>query len=87
MDVRKLTGMGEPQSAIRVRKSTRSMRQSTRCTAVVKTSRLPKFMSNIMIRDIGNQRSHWVVKGPQEAALSGTPVTTEMRENEVAVGD
>jgi len=85
MDVRSLTGMGEPQSAIRVRKSIKIHAPIDQVYRLWSNfENFPKFMSNIHeIRDIGNQRSHWVVKGPAGSRLEWNAVTTEMRENEV----
>lgn len=40
----------------------------------------PRFLSNVIdVRDLGNQRSHWVVKGPGGARFTWNAVLTEHR--------
>jgi uncharacterized membrane protein len=37
----------------------------------------PRFMSNVEVRDLGNRRSHWVVKGPAGSEFAWNAVLTE----------
>lgn len=85
MDMRSLTGVGEGQSAIRVRKSIKINAPIDQVYRLWSNfENFPQFMSNVQeVRDIGNQRSHWVVKGPAGSSLEWDAVTTDMRENEI----
>jgi uncharacterized membrane protein len=85
MDLKRLTGATDQDDAIRVRKSINIQAPVDEVYGLWSNfENFPRFMSNIeQIKDLGEGRSHWVVKGPAGAKVEFDAVMTENRPNEM----
>jgi uncharacterized membrane protein len=85
MNLKRMVGMGEDEGSIRVRKTININAPVEEVYDLWSNfENFPRFMSNIEdIKDMGNGRSHWVVKGPAGSKVEFDAVLTENRPNEV----
>jgi uncharacterized membrane protein len=85
LDLRSLTGAPTTGEAVNVRKSLNVNAPVEEVYQLWSNfENFPQFMSNIEeIRDMGNGRSHWVVKGPLGAKVEFDAVVTENIPNQV----
>jgi uncharacterized membrane protein len=85
MDLRSLTGAPGAGEAINVRKSINVNAPVDEVYGLWSNfEQFPRFMSNIEeIRDLGNGRSHWVVKGPVGSKVEFEAMVTQNVPNQV----
>lgn len=79
--VRRLTGLRAGHRAIDLQKSIEIMAPpETVFDAWANFRNFPYFMSHVLeVRDLGEQRSHWVVQGPMGARIEWTASLTEAK--------
>lgn len=85
LDLRRLAGMDDSGDAIRVRKSINIQAPVEEVYGIWSNfENFPRFMANVEeIKDLGDGRSHWVVKGPAGAKVEFDAVMTENKPNEL----
>jgi uncharacterized membrane protein len=85
LDMGRLTGMTQESDAIRIRKGLTINAPVDQVYSLWSNfENFPKFMANIeSIKNLGNGRSHWVVKGPAGTKVEFDAHTTENRPNEM----
>lgn len=85
LDFGRLTGMTEESDAVRIRKTININAPVDQVYSLWSNfENFKQFMSNIEeIKDLGNGKSHWVVKGPAGSKVEFDAMTTENRPNEM----
>jgi uncharacterized membrane protein len=85
LDMGRMTGMTEHGDAIRIRKGlTINAPVDQVYNLWSNFENFPKFMANIeSIKDLGNGRSHWVVKGPAGSRIEFDAQMVENKPNEM----
>lgn len=85
MDFKRLVGTTDQDDAIRVRKSVNIQAPVDEVYGLWSNfENFPRFMANVeQIQNLGDNRSHWVVKGPAGAKVEFDAVMTENRPNEL----
>lgn len=85
LDLRRMAGMRAAGDAVRVRKTINIQAPVDEVYELWSNfENFPRFMSNIeQIQDLGDGRSHWVVKGPAGSKVEFDAVMTENKRNEM----
>ena len=83
--IKRMMGMTDSADAVRVRKAINIDAPVDQVYGLWSNfENFPKFMANIeQIKDMGNGRSHWVVKGPAGTKVEFDAVVTENKPNEL----
>jgi uncharacterized membrane protein len=85
MEVGRLVGMSGREQGIDIQKAINVNAPVTRVFEFWSNfTNFPRFMSHVEeVRDLGNGRSHWVVKGPAGVSIEWDAEITDYRENQL----